>query len=113
MFHASSSQTDGCTLWGYKGVVTADVTNIVVDCGHDDWTWIDGGKTAGVDVPSAPQYGQFPTTVPTTTPNPLTNTPGARYGAAGWTDKFGNLFLFGGSGFELTGNPTPDTLTAP
>ena len=112
IFHGSSSQTNGCTLWGYKGVVTAAITNIVIDCGHDDWTWIDGSKTAGVEVPSTPQYGQFPTTVPTTTPNPLTNTPGARYGAAGWTDKFGNLFLFGGSGFELTGNATPDTLTS-
>ncbi len=26
--------------------------------------------------------------------------------------EFGNMFLFGGDGFELTGNPTPDTLTA-
>jgi hypothetical protein len=112
VFHSANSQTDGCTFWGYKGVVTAAITSIVIDCGHDDWTWIDGTKTAGVDVPSAPAYGSFPTTVPTSTPNPLTNTPGARYGAAGWTDKFGNLFLFGGSGFELSGNPTPDTLTS-
>ncbi|HEY4906999.1 MAG TPA: kelch repeat-containing protein [Candidatus Acidoferrum sp.] len=100
VFHAASSQTYGCTLWGYKGVVTANVTNIVVDCGHDDWTWIDGSKTAGTV--SAPQYGAFPVTPPTTTPNPLTNTPGARYGAAGWTDQFGNLFLFGGDAFELS-----------
>jgi len=111
VFHAPSSQNDGCTLWGYKGVVTANVANIVIDCGHDDWTWIDGEKTAGVA--GTPQYGQFPTTAPTTIPNPLTNTPGARYGATGWTDKFGNLFLFGGTGFELAGNPTPDTLNAP
>lgn len=45
VFHAPSSQTDGCTLWGYKGVVTANIANIVIDCGHDDWTWIDGEKT--------------------------------------------------------------------
>ena len=111
VFHAPSSQTDGCTLWGYKGVVTANIANIVIDCGHDDWTWIDGEKTAGVA--GTPQFGQFPTTVPTSIPNPLTNTPGARYGATGWTDKFGNLFLFGGTGFELAGNTTPDTLNAP
>ena len=85
VFHASDSQPDGCTLWGYKGVVTAAVTNIVIDCGHDDWTWIDGSKTAGVEGTSV-VYGSFPTTAPTSTPNPLTNTPGARFGAAGWTD---------------------------
>ncbi len=45
--------------------------------------------------------------------NPLTNTPGARYGGAGWTDSFGNLFLFGGDGWELSGNTSPDTLNAP
>jgi hypothetical protein len=95
-------------LWNYKGVVTAPVTSIVIDCGHDDWTWIDGTKTAGII--SAPQYGSFPTSAPTTTPNPLTNTPGARYGGAGWTDSFGNLFLFGGDGWELTGKSPADTL---
>ena len=114
VFHAPSSQNNGCTLWGYKGVVTANVTNIVVDCGHNDWTWIDGGKTAGFD--GTPQYGQFPTSAPTPTtptPNPLTNTPGTRYGAAGWTDSSGNMFLFGGDGFELTGATSPTVHNAP
>jgi hypothetical protein len=111
VFHASDSQPDGCTLWGYKGVVTAAVTNIVIDCGHDDWTWIDGSKTAGVEGTPV-LYGSFPATAPTSTPNPLTNSPGGRFGGAGWTDSNGNMFLFGGQGFELTGNPTPDTLTA-
>ena len=110
VFHGASSQPQGCTLWNYKGVVTANVTSIVIDCGHNDWTWIDGTKTAGVVSPPTPQYGAFPTAPPTTIPNPLTNTPGARYGAAGWTDKFGNLFLFGGTGWELTGRTPADTL---
>ena len=108
VFHGASTQTTGCTLWNYKGVVTANVTNILIDCAHNDWTWIDGKKVAGV--PSTPQFGQFPTTAPTSSPNPLTNTPGARYGAAGWTDSFGSLFLFGGAGFELSGKNPPDTL---
>ncbi len=47
------------------------------------------------------------------TPNPYTNTPGARYSAAGWTDKFGNLFLFGGDGWELSGGYAADTYDAP
>jgi Galactose oxidase, central domain/Kelch motif len=111
LFHAASTQSQGCTLWNYKGVVTASVNTVVVDCAHNDWTWIDGTKTAGTI--AAPQYGVFPTTAPTTIPNPFSNTPGARYGAAGWTDKGGNLWLFGGDGWELSGNPQPDSLNAP
>jgi hypothetical protein len=111
VFHGASTQPQGCTTWNYKGVVTGNVTSIVVDCGHNDWTWIDGTKTAGVA--GTPQFGSFPATAPTTIPNPLTNTPGARYGAAGWTDRFGSLFLFGGNGFELSGRVGgPDTLNA-
>jgi hypothetical protein len=113
VLHSASTQFQGCTLWGYKGVVTANISNIEVDCGHNDWTWIDGTNTAGIAVPPAPNYGQFPSTAPTTIPNGFTNTPGARYSAAGWTDKFGNLFLFGGDGWELSGSTTPDTLDAP
>jgi hypothetical protein len=112
LFHAASTQSQGCTFWNYKGVVMASVTSIIVDCAHNDWTWIDGTKTAGTITSPAPQYGSFPTTVPTTIPNPFSNTPGARYGAAGWTDKSGNLWLFGGDGWELTGNPQPDVLDA-
>ena len=111
IFHAASTQSQGCTLWNYKGVVTASVTSIVVDCAHNDWTWIDGTKTAGTI--AAPQYGSFPATAPPTVPNPFTNTPGARYGAAGWTDKGGNLWLFGGDGWELAGGTPQDTLNAP
>jgi len=114
VFHAASTQFEGCTLWNYKGVVTASVNSIIIDCSHNDWTWIDGTKTAGPI--GAPQYGSFPSTAPTppgTFPNPFTNTPGARYGAAGWTDKSGNLWLFGGNGWELAGGSPQDTLNAP
>jgi hypothetical protein len=111
ILHSPSTQPQGCSLWDYKGVVTGNVTSIVVDCAHNDWTWIDGLNVAGTI--STPKYGQFPTAPPPTIPNPYTNTPGARYGAAGWTDKYGNLFLFGGDGWELTGNASPDTLNAP
>ena len=111
VFTNPSTQSQGCTTWNYKGVVTGNVTSVVVDCAHNDWTWIDGTKTSGSI--TRPQYGSFPSAAPPTIPNPYTNTPGARYGAAGWTDKFGNLFLFGGQGWELSGNPQPDTLDAP
>jgi N-acetylneuraminic acid mutarotase len=32
------------------------------------------------------------------------NIPGARYGSVGWTDASGNLWLFGGDGYDSTGN---------
>lgn len=116
VFHGPSTQNQGCTLWNYKGVVTASVTSIIVDCGHNDWTWIDGTNTAGVAVPPKPQYGSFITSAPTPTtpiPNPFTNTPGARYGAAGWTDKYGSLFLFGGDGWQLSGSTSTNTYDGP
>ena len=91
-------------------MVTANISNIVLDCAHNDWTWIDGTKTAGDHDPSHRSTGRFPSTAPTTVPNPYTNTPGARYGAAGWTDLNGNLWLFGGDGWELSGSQSPDTL---
>ena len=108
IFHGPSTQAQGCTRWNYKGVVTQPITSIVVDCGHDDWTWVAGSNTAGTS--GQPLYGVFPSTAPPTEPNPFTNTPGGRYGAAGWTDASGNMWLFGGNGWELSGNSTPDTL---
>jgi hypothetical protein len=111
VFTPPSTQFQGCTTWDYKGVVTASVTNIVVDCSHDDWTWIDGTKTSGTV--ASPLYGSVATSVPTTFPNPYTNTPGGRYGAAGWSDKNGNLWMFGGEGWELSGSSSPATLDAP
>jgi hypothetical protein len=111
VFTLPTTQPQGCTRWGYKGVVTANVTDIVVDCAHNDWTWIDGTKTAGTI--AAPQYGDFSASQPATIPNPYTNTPGARYSAAGWTDTAGNLWMFGGDGWELAGSSQPDTLDGP
>jgi hypothetical protein len=104
----STQPNQPCTVWGFSGVATANVNNLTVDCGHDAWTWIGGSKTAGIA--GTPQYGSFPTTPPTTIPNPYTNTPGARELGATWTDSSGNLWLFGGQGFELSGNTSPDTL---
>ncbi len=80
IFTLPTSQFQGCTTWDYKGVVTANVTSIVVDCAHNDWTWIDGTKTSGTV--ASPLYGTVATSAPTTIANPYTNTPGGRYGAS-------------------------------
>ena len=47
------------------------------------WTWISGSSTVSAA---------------------STNVPGARDSAASWTDASGNLWLFGGSGYDFSGN---------
>jgi hypothetical protein len=51
------------------------------------WTWVSGASTNG-------QMGVYGTQGIAAS----TNVPGARYGAANWTDGSGNLWLFGGYG---------------
>lgn len=58
-----------------------------------NWTWV-SGSTA--DTQALPVYG--------TKGIPATgNTPGGRYSAVTWTDTSGNLWLFGGAGYDSTG----------
>src|SRR5262249_787610 len=57
------------------------------------WTWIAGAST--VNQPGI--YGTEGTAA-------ASNTPGARWSAAAWTDGAGRLWLFGGQGFDSTGN---------
>lgn len=59
--------------------------------GQGTWTWISGSDI--VD-----EWGWYGTEgVPSTA-----NRPGARWGAASWTDSQGNFWLFGGVGYGLT-----------
>jgi hypothetical protein len=54
-----------------------------------EWTWIGGSNTLN-------QPGIYGTQgIPS-----ATNTPGARSYASTWMDRFGNLWLFGGYGFD-------------
>ncbi|PBQ33361.1 hypothetical protein CNR22_16770 [Sphingobacteriaceae bacterium] len=56
-----------------------------------EWTWIQGANTVN-------NYGVYGTPY-----NAFgANTPGARNGAASWTDNAGNLWLFGGDGNSAT-----------
>jgi N-acetylneuraminic acid mutarotase len=60
-----------------------------------EWTWMGGSDTSGT--PSPGIYGTLGQ------PN-AANFPGSRYGAATWTDKNGNLWLFGGAGCDASCN---------
>lgn len=63
-----------------------------------EWTWVSGSST----VPSANggqagTYGKLGVAA-------AANTPGGRQGASSWTDSDGNLWLFGGTGYDSTGS---------
>ncbi len=67
------------------------------DPSSKEWTWVSGSKTIAAFNGGQPGiYGQQGT--PATT-----NTPGGRSGALGSTDASGNLWLFGGAGFDAAG----------
>jgi N-acetylneuraminic acid mutarotase len=67
------------------------------DPSTDEWTWVSGSNTIAAFNGGQPGiYGQQGTPA-------VTNTPGGRSGALGWTDANGNLWLFGGAGFDAAG----------
>jgi hypothetical protein len=67
-------------LWKYSG---------------GQWTWMSGSNLGN-------QYGTYGT-LGTAAPG---NVPGARTNPVTWTDASGNLWLFGGWGYDSGGNPT-------
>ena len=65
-----------------------------------EWTWMGGSSTIpscsyGSDCGQPGVYGAVGT--PT-----AGNSPGGRYAASGWTDSKGNLWMFGGFGYDAT-----------
>ena len=100
VFVEPTSQPQGCWIFNYQGVVTANLSNVIVDCQHNDWTWVDGPNSAG-------QFG-VASLPPPTPPSQDTNVPGGRQFSASWTDSSGRKWLFGGWGLEVTGRTPPD-----
>ncbi len=84
-----NAQPQGCIIWGWNGVAISNVTDVTVDCGHNDWTYMDGQDTANHDA----QITKPP--VDHTVQDK--DTPGASKYSATWTDLNGNLWLFSGS----------------
>ncbi len=83
MFGGFTTGTNGFNdLWKFDTITTKQ------------WTWMNGSKGA-TSTPG--NYGIQGTAA-------ATNVPGARWLCAAWSDIHGNLWLFGGQGFDATGN---------
>jgi N-acetylneuraminic acid mutarotase len=97
----SSSWTDSSgNLWlfggvGYDSTGSAGSLNDLwrYSPNTGQWTWVSG---ANVDN-AAGVYGTLGTAA-------AVNVPGARYSASSWIDAAGNLWLFGGYGYDSTGS---------
>ena len=62
----------------------------------NEWTWMGGSSTLGSNTGAPGVYGTLG--IPASG-----NVPGSRSGASSWTDKSGNLWLFGGLGYDSNG----------
>jgi N-acetylneuraminic acid mutarotase len=86
-------------LFGGGGLDSAETFGFLNDLWEFDpstkeWTWVSGSNTIAAFNGGQPGiYGQQGTPA-------ATNIPGGRSGALGWTDTNGNLWLFGGAGFD-------------
>ncbi len=98
--HASASWIDGSGNFWLFGGFGYDSTGVAADALNDlwryspttrEWTWIGGSSAAA----ARGVYGTQGSASPT-------NMPGARSGASSWIDGSGNLWLFGGFGYDST-----------
>ncbi len=93
---AGVSWTDSAgNLWLFGGVQTFVAGDDVwkYDIHRKQWTWVNGRVTSGNNPPPIPVYG-------TKGIGAITNTPGTRVVATGWTGKDGLFWLYGGVGVD-------------
>jgi hypothetical protein len=102
VFVQPTSQLQGCGAFYYMGVATANVTSVIIDCQHNDWTWQFGADTVGTYGPLG--FAQVP---PPPAPATDPNTPGGRDYASTWTDLGGRKWMFGGYGMVVQGVTPP------
>jgi len=69
----------------------------VFNPGSGDWAWMAGSSTVGSNGGQPGVYGTLGVAA-------AGNIPGGREAASGWTDSSGNLWLFGGYGYDASGN---------
>src|ERR1019366_6498367 len=92
IFVQPSAPAQTCGVTNGTGTASADVTGVAVDCGHNEWTWMNGANV----VNQQGTYGTLGTADPG-------NVPGARSDAVSGTDASGNFWLFGGDGLDSAG----------
>ena len=97
-FNAASVTDAAGNFWlfggvGYDSTGTVALLNDLWKYGAGEWTWMSGSNmidqigTYGIQGIAAPD-----------------NVPGARFQATSWSDPGGNLWFFGGAGFDSKGN---------
>lgn len=92
-------------LYGGDGFDSADVNGYLNDLWKFDpsagttgeWTWMGGSASVGRSGGQLGVYGTLGT------PS-AANSPGGRFGIAGWVDPSGNFWFMGGDGYDSTGN---------
>jgi hypothetical protein len=94
-------------LFGGYGIDSSGNTGSLNDLwefnpGTNEWTWV-GGVNVLPSCSTPKGCGPSGVYGVQGTPAPA-NIPGGRSGGVGWTDSGGNLWLFGGTGFDSTGN---------
>ncbi len=93
VFLQPTSQPQPCNEFNYTGIATANVSNVLVDCQHNDWNWI-SWYISGTN--KADNYATAVNPIPVAD----LNTPGGRDFAMTWSDNLtGRKWLFGGFGF--------------
>ena len=108
VFVASGTQTEGCIRWGWSGTALSTPVNPIplIDCGHNDWTWMAGSNTADqFGSPQPPTVPPAPPPAPPACPPPIPFAPGGSNYSATWTDNTGNLWLLTGDGFTSSTPP--------
>ena len=81
----TATSTQDTTKSGTASIVVGSPTT------NNEWTWMSGSSTAG----AAGDYGTLGVAS-------ASNVPSAREEAVSWTDRSGNLWLFGGMGFDYS-----------
>jgi N-acetylneuraminic acid mutarotase len=95
-----TDKTGKLWLFGGQALNAAGTTSVVLndlwvfDPAATLWTWVGGSSTASNE---AGAYG-------TQSKGSIANIPGARLDAQSWIDLSGNLWLFGGGGYDSAGN---------
>jgi hypothetical protein len=93
IFVQPNSQIEDCTIWGWNGTALSNVTDVTIDCGHNDWTWMDGPNKSNSDAKVS--------TPPVDHSVRDTDSPGGSKYSTSWTDSAGNLWLLTGSSHEV------------